>query len=174
MRYLHIIPPSRRMLKTYIAFIEKNFVDDNNQHDFISIRGVPKGELELFQDDNRYMLTGKGFKRLNNLRKIIKHYDHVIWYSFIVPYRYAPFVALSPSIQKKSTWVVWGMDLHNWVLDSNTPKAKLQNWFNQKARESFNTVVCLEDADVEKYRAEFGDHAWCVRANLPMSEDSFA
>lgn len=172
MKYLHIIPPSIRMMTTYVNFIEDNFAEAD-QHDFVSIRPIPNGEAELFDADNRFGLSGDGVKKLKNLRKLIKEYDHVIWYSFIVPHRYALFLAVHPRVRKKSTWIVWGMDLHNWQIKGGSLSARVKNWAHRAARRGFNTVVCLEEDDRTKYLRELNAHGVCVRANLPMSKESF-
>ncbi len=176
MKYLHIIPPSVRMMTTYVTFIEENFntgEPDADQHDFVSIRPVPKGEMELFSEDNRFWIEGTGLSKLKNLRKLIKNYDYVLWYSFIVPHRYALFLSIHPLIRKKSSWVVWGMDLHNWELPNTSLKNRIKNWAHRKARKGFDTVICLEEDDRTKYREEFNNANNCIRARLPMNKDSF-
>ena len=92
------------MMTTYVTFIEENFntgEPDADQHDFVSIRPVPKGEMELFSEDNRFWIEGTVLSKLKNLRKLIKNYDYVLWYSFIVPHRYALFLSIHPLIRKK-------------------------------------------------------------------------
>ncbi len=138
----------------------------------MSLRKVPKGELSFFEADDMDALKGKGLKRLRALRKKIKEYDQVIWYSFIVPHRYALFLSLHPLIQKKSTWIVWGMDLHNWKVSGKSLSSTVKNIVHAIARKRFNTVICLEDDDKAKYQSDFGKKATCIRANLPMNKDS--
>ena len=172
MKYLHIIPPSTRMLATYVSFIEDNFSAGENIHHFISIRKVPKGEKEFFEGEDRFELQGKGWQKVANLNRLIKRYDYVIWYSFIVPHRYALYLATHPSVCKKSIWVVWGLDLHNWKLNSNSLASRVKNWAHRRARKSFYAVVCLEEADRKKYLAEFGSGAIAICANLPLSKSA--
>lgn len=174
MKYLHIIPPSSRMLSTYISFIEENFCNKDAIHHFISVRKVPKGEKALFEPEGRFELEGRGWKKVANLNRIIKKYDRVVWYSFIVPHRYALYLATHPRVCKKSVWVVWGMDIHNWRVESGSITGMIKNWAHKRSRRRFGTVICLEEADREKYRKDFSSKVDCICANLPMSKESLA
>ena len=57
MKYLHIIPPSKRMMDTYIRMIRTYFKEEDHQFYFIST--CPNSERVLFKYGNVHEMIGK-------------------------------------------------------------------------------------------------------------------
>lgn len=56
MKYLHVIPPSKRMMDTYIRMIRKYF--NKEEHKFYFIRSCAIGDRELFKYGNMDEMQG--------------------------------------------------------------------------------------------------------------------
>ena len=175
MNYLFVIPPSKRMLKTFVHMIRDECLGEGVECDFLCAKSVPKSERSFVADEGIIELKGKGLSRVGNLRAILRRYDRVIWYGLLVPDRYIALLALEPGLAKKSSWVVWGIDLYTWKIEGGGVKNLIKNWLHKRARNKLRCVICIDEKDRQQYKASFPRaHAACIVARLPISREAFS
>ncbi len=173
MKYLHIIPPSKRMMDTYIRMIRTYFKEEDHQFYFIST--CPNSERVLFKYGNVHEMIGKNrYEKAINLYRTLKSANHIIWHSFIYPNRIMLFLSCNPRFLKKSIWIMWGLDLHNWKLPANSIHNIIKNFLNLHCRKMIGHAIALVEQDKEYFHAQISSKIPCDVVPLPLSEDAFA
>lgn len=172
MRYLHIIPPSKRMMDTYIKMLRKYFNED--EHHFYFINHCPLSEQELFKYGNVQEMSGNGkLEKMKHLYRALKDADIVFWHGLIYPGRFMLFLAANPAFLRKSVWVMWGIDLYNWKREGGSLRNKVINYLNYHCRRHMKAAVALLPTDKEYFQKQFSDKIPCYVTPYPISEESF-
>ena len=173
MKFLHIIPPSRRMMDTYIRMLRKNF--DKDEHHFYFINECPESELDLFGYDNVQQMSGNSkWEKMKHLYTALNQADLVFWHGFIYPGRFMLFLFGNPKFLKKSVWVAWGIDLYNWKRTDKGLRHKVINALNYYCRCHLKAVIALLEPDKLYYKKNFPSKVPCYVIPYPISEESFA
>lgn len=172
MVFLHIIPPSKRMMNSFISEIRNRFRQDD--HIFYFINHCPASEKSLFDFGNVYEMNGDTrFKKAMHLKSMIDKCDYVIWHGMTYPIRHV-FFACQKSILKKSIWLMWGIDLYNWELPNNNYKNRLKNKLNSYWRNNVPIIISLLEADEEYYHNKFpNSKAKFYNIPYPIGIESF-
>ena len=172
LRYLHIIPPSRRMMDTYIKMLRKHFKEE--EHYFYFINHCPLSEQELFKYGNVQEMSGNGkIEKMKHLYRALKEADVVLWHGLIYPGRFMLFLAANPAFLRKSVWVMWGIDLYNWKREGNSLRNKVINYLNFYCRCHMKAAVALLPTDKEYFQEQFSNKIPCYVTPYPISEESF-
>lgn len=173
MRYLHIIPPSRRMMDTYMKMLRKHFEED--EHHFYFINHCPLSERDLFKYGNVQEMSGNGkIQKMRHLYRALKSADVVLWHGLIYPGRFMLFLAANPALLRKSVWIMWGIDLYNWKREKNSLRNKVINYLNYYCRRHMKAAVALLPTDKEYFQEQFSDKIPCYVTPYPISEESFS
>lgn len=172
MRFLHIIPPSKRMMDTYIRMLRDNFETD--EHHFYFINECPESEKSLFDYGNVQQMTGNSkLEKMKHLYTALKEADVVLWHGFIYPGRFMLFLAANPQFLRKSVWVVWGIDLYNWERQNDSLHNRVINMLNRYCRCHLKAVVTLLEPDRKYYQENFTANVPCYVVPYPISKESF-
>lgn len=172
MKFLHIIPPSRRMMDTYIRMLRENYSAD--EHHFYFINECPKSEMGLYDYGNVQQMSGNGKKeKMLHLKKALDDADIVLWHGFIYPGRFMLFLAANPQFLKKSVWIVWGIDIYNWKRPENSLRNIVINKLNYYCRCHVKAVVALIEPDKTYYHQNFSKNVPCYVIPYPISKESF-
>lgn len=173
MKYLHILPPSKRMMETYIKMIRENF--DLDEHHFYFIVKCPESEESLFEYKNVYQMNGRGtIEKIFDFYKHLNEAEQIVWHGFLYPTRFMIFLYVFRKFLKKSIWIMWGIDLYNWKREENSIKDKIINHVNKVCKQTIPKVVALLCVDKEHFKKEFSNSkAQVYTIPYPISKESF-
>lgn len=172
MNFLHIILPTKRMMETYIQMIRKYY--GMEQHTFCVLGDVPKSEIELLKYGNFIIINEKNLiKKSIKVFNILSKYDHIIWHGLVVKPKLAMFLFTFRKFLRKSTWVIWGIDLYSWRRENNGLKNRCINYINWTIRNLIKNVVAIFPSDINNYRKNFSNGASISYAPYPISESGF-
>lgn len=161
------------MMDTYIRMIRKYF--NKEEHKFYFIRSCAIGDRELFKYGNMDEMQGANrYQKAMHLYKALDNADIVIWHGFIYPARIALFLCLNKRFLRKSIWIMWGLDLHNWKRPKTSFRNILVNFINYNCRNHMKEVIALVEQDRDSFYQQFSSKIPCHIIQLPMSEESFA
>lgn len=153
MVFLHIVPPSTRMMNTFMSEIRKRFNKD--EHIFYFINSCPLSERKLFEYENVFEMTGNTrFQKILHFEKFINKSDYIIWHGMTYQTRHILF-ASRPKVLKKSIWLMWGIDLYNWKVPSIGIKNLIKNKLNHYWRNHVKNIISLLPFDEEFFHKEF-------------------
>ena len=159
MNYLHIMPPSQRMMLTYVEMLRKNFPAE--QHRIVLCEPIAAGDAGLLLYDNVVPFEALGnnkFKRLKNITEELNKADRIVFHSFMPTKIWNLAIFLNQSILDRSLWVVWGIDLYNYQRPRNGFRNKLFNNLGYKFRSRMRYPVVVSEPDAEEYNKRFGTH----------------
>lgn len=158
MKYLHIMPPSQRMMRGYLLMLRKYF---NCSDHTILFSGPARGNdvgLLLFENTIDYSELGKGkIKKYRAFSRLFSSAEHIVFHQFSPNIFLLLFLFFHRKFLKKSIWVIWGIDLYNYKYKSGTLKAKLLNYVGYTCRKYIGIPVVLHPMDIDVYRREFGE-----------------
>lgn len=171
--FVHIIPPSKRMMNTYIKMIREQFPE--NEHTFMFFDECTKNDSELFNYGNIEYLSNSNnwLKKYKAMYDMYKKYDYVIWHGFIYGGMYMLFLFIFQYFIKKTVWVMRGIDLYNWRHLNGGIREKIVNMINYHIRNSVPNVVAIFPTDIEIYKSQFKGNSNIYCIPYPMSKDSF-
>ncbi len=173
MKFLHIVQPSVRMMNTYIKMVTENFSKED--HAFYFIQKCPASERELFNYSNVFQMNGETrTEKIKDFYKMLNQAENIIWHGYMHPTRFAFFLLIFRKFLKKSTWLMWGIDLYNWERPVRRIKDRIANFFEKMCREQMGAVIALVEPDVEAFKKTFPkSKAKCYIAPYPISMESF-
>ncbi len=174
MRYLHLIPPSLRMMKGNIAMIQQNL--NKEEHFFLTYGECALSEVSLLLIDQV-----KGWEELGNntntclrnLKKEMEKADYIFWHNFIPRRELLLFAFFNPGLLKKTIWVSWGIDLYNWKRNEKGLKNKVINYLNKKCREKMLAINVIFPTDIEIAQEQFGGKLKIFFAPYCLGEESW-
>ncbi|NFH91444.1 hypothetical protein FDA33_14760 [Clostridium botulinum] len=172
-KFLHIIPPSKRMMNTYVSMIRENF--NMEEHTFMFFEKCTKADEVLFEYGNVEYLceSNKWIDKYKAMYKMYKKYDYVIWHGFLYGGKYMIFLLVFQLYLKKTIWIMRGIDLYNWKHKNKSLKKKIVNLMNYYIRKKIPNVVAIFPTDIEVYRQQFGNKSNIYCLPYPLSKDSF-
>ncbi|KIL08042.1 hypothetical protein SR42_03015 [Clostridium botulinum] len=172
-RFIHIIPPSKRMMNTYVKMIRENFAQE--EHTFMFFDKCTKFDEELFDYGNvRYLSDSSNwFNRYKAMYELYKEFDYVIWHGFIYGGMYMLFLFVCQFFIKKTVWVMRGIDLYNWRHLEGGLKKRVVNYINYYIRKKVPNVIAIFPTDLEIYRKNFKNNSNVYCVPYPMSTTSF-
>lgn len=172
MKFLHIIPPSRRMMDTYIRMLRENY--DENEHHFYFINECPESEKSLFDYGNVQQMTGNGkIEKMLHLKRALDDADIIFWHGFIYPGRFMLFLSANPQFLRKSVWIAWGIDIYNWKRPENSIRNIVINKLNYYCRCHVKAVIALIEPDKKYFHKNFSKKIPCYVIPYPISRESF-
>ena len=173
MVFLHVIPPSKRMMNTIISEIRKRF--SNDRHIFYFLAKCPLSETVLFDYGDVYQMEGKSrLDKIKHFNNMAKQADYIVWHAMTYSTKHVLFFSL-PRFLKKSVWVMWGIDLYNWEKPQKGFKNRIGNFLNRYWRANLKHVVSLLPTDTAYYHKLFPkSKAKIYDAQYPFSCESFA
>ena len=174
MKFLHIVPPSIRMMDTYIKMIVENFPRED--HFFYFIRKCPKSESALFEYGNVFQMQGNTrYQKIKDFYQTLEQADTIIWHGFMHPTRFSLFLYVFRKFLKKSVWLMWGIDLYNWKRNGKGVKGAICNYIERRCRESMKAVIAPLEPDAVVFKEYFPkSNAECFVVPYPISMESFS
>jgi UDP-3-O-[3-hydroxymyristoyl] glucosamine N-acyltransferase len=172
MIFLHIIPPSKRMMNTFIKETRSRFKKD--RHVFYFLTKCPESEKILFSYGDVHEIQGKNrYQKYKHFDEMAKQADYIIWHSMTFSPKHVLLFSL-PRYLNKSLWIMWGIDLYNWQRPKTTFKNKIVNFINKYWRTHIKRVVALFPLDKQYFQKIFPkSQAEIYDAPYPFSYDTF-
>ncbi len=160
MKYLHIIPPSIRMMNGYLTMLEKYFPQEEH---YVLIKGqVGLLDSPLLFYNNVTLLPQLGNNKIERyflLKKYLESFDCVIFHSFKPNIKWTIFLFLNKNILKKSIWVMWGIDLYTEKILKKLSFMNLETYLKNK----FKYVVAIFETDIQVYISKFNkNNVFCA------------
>lgn len=173
MKYLHIMVASKRMLMGYVTMLRAHFPAD--EHPILYRSDVPSSERILMLFDNVMEFADLGNGKLNKfkgLKKLMKEVDHIVWHGFNLNAKWVLFMYLHKRFLKKSSWLIWGIDIYNYIRPKTSLKNRLLNYIETKCRKIIPDAVVLNEADIPVYHDMISDRkvTW---ATYPIAEENW-
>jgi|GEM_PF-2096680 len=171
MKYLHIVPPSVRMMNAFISSFREYYTED--KHLFLFINKCPLSETSLFSFGDVYELKGKNkIEKCKFLEKMFNKVDYIIWHGMMYSDKILAFCCRK-KVLKKSIWIMWGIDLYNWA--DKCKKSSLSYKLNRYWRENVKYIVPLVQVDEKVYREQF-PHSKAKSYTIPyhLSQETFS
>lgn len=174
MKFLHIVPPSIRMMDTYIKMVVENFPQED--HFFYFIRQCPKSENALFKYGNVFQMQGDTrYQKIKDFYRTLEQADTIIWHGFMHPTRFSLFLYVFRKFLKKSVWLMWGIDLYNWKRSGKGIKSRVCNYIERRCREKMKAVIAPLEPDADVFKSYFPkSNAECFVVPYPISMESFS
>lgn len=172
MKFLHMIPPSSRTMGSFVDMIEKYYPE--GEHSFYSTKRIPRADDLSSREDLVSMKEADDDRssKARHVYKALSDADVVVWHGFFYPDRFMLFLYVFRKFLKKSVWVIWGLDLHNWKNPQRTLKARFFNHVNQRVRKMIKRAVVVFPTDKAVYESQYKGE--CFVAPYPMTEKAFA
>ena len=169
---LHIIPPSKRMMNTFIKELRARFSED--RHIFYFINPCLQSEASLFDYGDVYQIQGANAReKAQHFKKYADMADYIVWHGMIYHAKIVLF-ACQPALLRKSIWLIWGIDLYNWLVPNDSPKNRLKNRINRYWRKHVHAIITLMPVDEETYKKAFPhSRAKCYNIPYPISYEGF-
>lgn len=157
MRYLHIIPPSKRMMYGYMSMIEKYF--DQNEHYYLSTSHFTSEDsaLLLFENVTSISDLRKGkLHRFLHIRDEFRKADRIVFHSFSPDSKWLLLTYMLRKYLSKAVWVMWGIDLYNFKSSKKGFYGKLEDYMGITCRKLMRYPVAIAETDIEVYNRTFG------------------
>lgn len=159
MKYLHIIPPSTRMMRGFLLMLRKHF--DLQEHEFLITAQMSLKDQGLVFCGKLHTLASAGrskLKKLLLLRRLFRQAEHLVFHCFTPDLKWLLAIWLSRKKLPQAIWVAWGIDLYNRHRPGNSLKNRLYNYLVDDCAKRMQTVVVMCEPDIEVYNKQF-DHA---------------
>lgn len=176
-RYLHICPPSTRMMKGFIMMLNNHFTPSEH---WILCRTTSTGEdgfTALFTNIINWKDLGKGkIRKLLGAQRAMTEAKNIVVHGFTFSLKWLTLMYFNrKQLEQKGIWVIWGVDLYNYHRTSGSRLInKIINHMEDKIRESCRTSVVVFPTDVAVFRRLFNDKKVLFSAPIGFSETSFS
>ena len=158
-KYLHICAPSTRMLKSYIMMLQDKF--DLSEHYFLCRVQSTGGDgfTSITGNIINFNDLGKGkIRKYFALSKIFKESKNIVIHGFVFNVPWIIFLYLHRSHLKRAIWIIWGIDLYNFIRTSgNKLKNKILNHIEYQCRYACKTSIAVFPTDVSVFKKCFGE-----------------
>ncbi|MDY2984829.1 MAG: TDP-N-acetylfucosamine:lipid II N-acetylfucosaminyltransferase [Synergistes jonesii] len=158
-KYLHICPPSTRMLKNYAVMLQKYFnIDDHHFLCRVQSNGGD-GFTVLLKNVTNFNDLGKGkIRKFFALRREFSQAQTIIIHGFMFPLPWLIFLFFHKQFLKKAVWIIWGVDIYNYHREKgNVFVNKIINHMEDEVRKAVKTPVIVFPTDYPVYRKIFGE-----------------
>ena len=174
MKYLHIMPPSQRMMLTYVEMLRENFPAEDHKILLASPLTQNDGGLLLYKNVQSFESLGKWkVQRFRNIGKELMAADRVVFHNFMPTTSWTGNLLLHKSILDKSIWVIWGIDMYNYKRPGKGFITGLKNKMNYYMRSRMRYPVAVSECDIKVYNDLFGQHK-ILFAPYAFSDNRFA
>ena len=176
-KYLHICPPSARMMKGFIMMLNNHFTPSEH---WILCRTTATGKdgfTALFSNIIDWKDLGKGkIRKLLGAVRVMKQAKNIVVHGFTFSLKWLTLMYFNrKELEQKGIWVIWGVDLYNYHrTKGNRFINKIINHMEDKIRESCRTSVVVFPTDVAVFRRIFGGEKTLFCAPIGFSEVSFS
>ncbi|HHX70562.1 MAG TPA: TDP-N-acetylfucosamine:lipid II N-acetylfucosaminyltransferase, partial [Gallicola sp.] len=158
MSVLHITTGSNyNVTIDFIKFINGNFTDSS--HRFLVIDNPKNVPSEFKNIDNIIIIDRNDNKYYKLIYKYIQKQELVILHSLCLDVYFQMFLLTKPLLMKKIVWVAWGMDLYQWMRNSNKIVYKLRNYISYNFRQKIKYFVGIFPPDIDYFKKEFKSNA---------------
>ena len=174
LKYLHIMPPSQRMMLTYVEMLRGNFPAEDHKILLATPLSTNDGGLLLYENVQPFESLGKWkIQRFRNIGKELMAADRVVFHNFMPTTSWTGNLLLHKSILDKSIWVIWGIDLYNYKRSGKGFITGIKNkiFYNMRARMKY--PVAVSECDIKVYNDLFGQHK-ILYAPYAFSDNRFA
>lgn len=174
MKYLHIMPPSKRMMSSYLTMLRENFSCKDHKVIFESELGIEDAGLLLFGNAINFCDLGKG--KLNKYRRLKTEFDsaeRVVFHCFKPSFQWLFFLYFNRKYLDKAIWVMWGIDIYNQYTTKKGLKAKIQNYMADVCKRRMRYPVAIAETDIGAYERIIGTHP-VMCAPYGLSPERFA
>lgn len=175
-RYLHICPPSTRMMKGFIMMLNNYFTPSEH---YILCRITSDGKdgfTSLSNNIINWKDLGRGkIRKFIGAVRVMKDSKNIVVHGFTFSLKWLLLMYFyREQIEKKGIWVIWGVDLYNYRRTTgNRFINKIINHMEDKVRESCRTSVVIFPTDIAVFKKIFGDEKTVFCAPLGFSKSSF-
>ena len=176
-RYLHICPPSTRMMKGFIMMLNNYFTPSEH---YILCRTTSDGSdgfTALFNNIINWKDLGKGkLRKLIGAKNAMKDAKNIVIHGLTFSLKWLVLVYLNRKLlEEKGVWVIWGVDLYNYHRTTGSRLVnKIINHMEDKVRESCRTSVVVFPTDISVFKSKFGNEKTVFCAPIGFSDVSFS
>ncbi len=173
MKYLHVIPPSTRMMKGYIQMI--NDSDHNKEHLFVSKNNFQLSDIDLLEYENVLdfgKLEQGRKKQFAEFKNLLKEAEIVLWHCFKPNREMLLFMYANRNYLKKTIWVTWGIDIYNWKKTGKGYKTPIYNYMVKRCMKNMLSINVPLETDVMVPKEKIGLNKsvfvtpYCIRESL--------
>ena len=160
MNYLHIMPPSKRMMLGYITVLREAFPAENHRILFDNVLGKADWALLLYHR-NTVDFPDLGKNKLSKYRALKREFDkadRVVFHCFKPSLPWLLFLYMNRHYLDKAVWVIWGIDLYNYKRPGKGLKARILNHMETECRRRMRYPVVVSEIDRAIYEREFGSY----------------
>ncbi len=151
-RHLHVLQNSF-FVTPFLDFLKKHFPEEFAGSTFYAM-----GYRDRIQTDVPVTVV-KSFGDFIKLYLKMRRYDRIFFHSFPAAHKRLMLMALSPSLLKRMTWIIWGADLYNeYEYLSTSPKGSHRSRLRllRFVTSRFGAVATLLPSDFEYAKSIFG------------------
>lgn len=164
MKYLHIIV-NTAYTAPYINLITNNF--GCQDHVFYVIRGWSAQKVQIPLQKNVRVINSpqniiNGLRLLRDLNTSEKIFIHGLFSPYLLL-----MLCFQPWLLKKSNWVIWGGDLHQFSTKKGTLKSRLEEVLRKICIRRFSELTTIIRGDYELAKKWYGAKGRHVRAMYP-------
>lgn len=174
-KFLHICPPSTRMVKSFFLMLKDNF--NLTEHYFLSRvqSSGCDGFTAISPNIINYNDLGIGkVRKFFALRDILSKSKNIIIHGFTFNIPWLIFLYFHKRFLEKAVWVIWGIDLYNFKRVSGNPiKNAILNHMETKCRAACKTCVVIFPSDEDVFKGAFGKDKNLFCIPLPMNNVNF-
>lgn len=159
MKYLHIIPPSKRMMYGYLSMIEHYFDENDHRYLIASELVGDDSALLLFKNVINFPDLGKGkIRKFLRIRKEFAQADRIVFHSFPTDKKWLLVSFLLRKYLSKAVWIMWGIDLYNYKSSAPGLLGKIEDYMGITCRKCMRYPVAIAETDIEVYNKTFGSY----------------
>ena len=163
------------MLKSFIMMLQIYF--NLSEHYFLC--RVPSEGGDGFTTITNNVINfndlGNGkIRKYFALEKMFKEADNIVIHGFSFNIRWLTFLYLHRHYLKKAIWIIWGVDLYNYVRTTGNPiKNKIINYIEYICRAACKTSVAIFPTDVNIFKKHFGNDKLVLQVPLSFNDVAF-
>ena len=158
-RYLHICPPSTRMLKGYVTLLHKYFSIEDHHFLCRTQSNGGDGFTVITKNVTNFNDMGKGkIRKFFALRRMLRNSQTIVIHGFMFPLPWLIFLYFHRHFLKKALWAIWGVDIYNFHRENGNPLInRIINHMEDEVRKAVKTPVVLFPTDFAVYKKVFGE-----------------
>ena len=175
-KYLHICPPSTRMLKSFLIMLQTYF--KLSEHHFLCRVQSEGGDGFTAISSNviNFNDLGKGkIRKFFALSRIFKESENIIIHGFSFNIPWLIFLYFNRHHLHRAVWIIWGVDLYNYIRMSGNPvKNKILNHMEYACRDACKTSIAVFPTDVAVFKKHFGNDKMVLQVPLSFNNIAFS
>lgn len=160
----------------FMIMIQRHFCSDaEDTHSYLTHSEILPDDRGLLELGNvmHFPDIGKGkIRRFLFIRDQFKRADCIVFHSFIPDKKWLLLCFILKKQLKKAAWVIWGIDIYNYLAEDGSLVSKIKNRINKDLRQSMQYPVAISAADIDVYNKTIGTHP-VVCAAYPFMDIRF-